>query len=241
VRALLIDVEGTTTDVAFVHRVLFPISRAELPRFVREHAGDPEHASTIAAVREAVAAQAGGHPQSPGGSRDPAGVSLDEVIAQLVAWIDADAKATALKALQGAVWRQAYASGTLRSHVYDDVEPALRRLAAAGVPVHVFSSGSVEAQRLLFGHTVAGDLTGYLAGYFDTTTGPKREASSYARIAGAIGVPPEEVLFVSDVIAELDAARAAGMETLWMVRPGTAESATDHPRAADFEGVSRRV
>jgi enolase-phosphatase E1 len=231
VRALLLDVEGTTTDIAYVHHVLFRIARAELPRFVQEHARDEEHAGTIAAVREAVA----------GSGRDPAQVSLDEVVAQLVAWIDADAKVTALKALQGAVWREAYAKGTLRSHVYEDVEPALRRLRAAGVPVHVFSSGSVEAQRLLFAHTVAGDLTGYLAGYFDTTTGPKREAASYTRIAAAIGVPPGEVLFVSDVIAELDAARAAGMETLWMVRPGTVEAATHHPRAADFDGVSRRV
>jgi enolase-phosphatase E1 len=227
VRALLVDIEGTTTDIAFVHRVLFPIARAELPRFVHEHAADPEHAPAIAVVREAVA----------GGSGDPAGVSLDEVVGQLVDWIDTDAKVTALKALQGAVWREAYAKGTLRSHVYDDVEPAFRRLREAGVPVHVFSSGSVEAQRLLFAHTVAGDLTGYLSGYFDTTTGPKREATSYAKIAGAIGVPPGEVLFVSDVIAELDAARAAGMQTLWMVRPGTAEIPSDHPRAADFGGL----
>jgi enolase-phosphatase E1 len=228
-RALLVDVEGTTTDVAFVHRVLFPIARAEMPRFVRAHAGDPEHAASLLAVRRAVARGAG---------RSEAGVTLDEVVSQLLAWIDADAKETPLKALQGAIWREAYAGGSLRSHVYDDVEPAFRRLRAAGVPIYVFSSGSVEAQRLLFAHTVAGDLTGYLAGTFDTTTGPKREPASYARIAEAIGLPPGEVRFLSDVIAELDAARAAGMETLWIVRPGTASGGSGgHARAEDFRGL----
>jgi enolase-phosphatase E1 len=231
VRALLIDIEGTTTDVAFVHRVLFPIARAEMPRFVREHEGDPGHAASLAAVRHRVAGASG---------REEASVSLDEVVAQLLAWIDADAKETALKALQGAIWSEAYARGSLVSHVYDDVAPALRRLRDAAVPVHVFSSGSIEAQRLLFAHTVTGDLTGYLSGYFDTTTGPKREPGSYAKIAAAIGVPAGEVLFLSDVIEELDAARAAGMETLWIVRPGTRETTSDHPQAADFTGVFRR-
>jgi enolase-phosphatase E1 len=227
-RAVVVDVEGTTTDIAFVHCRLFPLARAEMPRFVHAHADDPDHAASIEAVRRAVAREA----------RAPASVTLDEVVERLVAWIDADAKETALKALQGAIWREAYAAGGLQSHVYDDVEPAFRRLAAAGVPIHVYSSGSIEAQRLLFRHSTAGDLTGYLAGYFDTTTGPKREAASYARIAATIGLPPGEVLFVSDVLAELSAARAAGMQTRWMVRPGTAEvEAPGHARAASFDEI----
>ncbi|MFT3774398.1 MAG: acireductone synthase [Minicystis sp.] len=208
---LLTDIEGTTTDIAFVHQRLFPLARAEMPRFIHAHAQDPEHAASIAAVRRAVA----------GSARDPEGVTLDEVVDQLVTWIDADAKETALKAIQGAIWREAYAAGGLTSHVYDDVAPSFRRFTAAGARIYVYSSGSIEAQRLLFQHTVAGDLTPYLAGYFDTTTGPKREAASYTRIAAAIGVPVGKVMFVSDVIAELDAARAAGMMTCWMVRPGT--------------------
>lgn len=226
--ALVTDIEGTTTDIAFVHQRLFPLARAEMPRFVRAHYDDPEHAAAFAAVRDAVA----------GGERDPSTVTLDEVLGQLLAWIDADAKVTALKALQGAIWREAYEAGGLSSHVYDDIEPALRRLRAAGVRVYVYSSGSIEAQRLLFRNTVAGDLTGYLAGYFDTTTGPKREEASYARIAEAIGLPAGEVLFTSDVIAELDAARAAGMQTLWMVRPGCAEEdGHGHARAASFDAI----
>jgi enolase-phosphatase E1 len=228
-RAVLTDIEGTTTDIAFVHRVLFPIARAEMPRFVHAHGGDPTHAASIAAVRRAVAAETG---------RGEAEVTLDEVVTRLVAWIDADAKETALKALQGAIWRDAYAKGSLRSHVYDDVKPAFRRLRAAGVPIYVFSSGSVEAQRLLFSHTIAGDLTGYLAGTFDTTTGPKRDPASYARIAAAIGLSPGDLLFLSDVLAELDAARAAGMDTLWIVRPGTPDVAVPgHARATDFSGL----
>lgn len=229
-RALLVDIEGTTTDIAFVHRTLFPIARAEMPRFVREHWEDPAHAASLAAVRRAVARDA---------RRGEESVSVDEVVGRLVAWIDADVKETALKAIQGAIWREAYAGGALRSHVYDDVEPAFRRLREAGVPVYVFSSGSVEAQRLLFAHTIAGDLTGAIAGMFDTTTGPKRDPASYEKIAAAIGLSPGEVLFLSDVVAELDAARAAGMETLWIVRPGTAEGdAHGHARAGDFRGIA---
>lgn len=225
-RALLVDIEGTTTDIAFVHRVLFPIAREAVPRFVRDHLRDPDHAASFAAVRRAAA-----------GEGDPEAVGEDQITDQLLRWIDADAKVTALKAIQGAIWRDAYAAGSLQSHVYDDVAPAFRRLHAASVPIHVFSSGSVEAQKLLFAHTVAGDLRPYLSGYFDTQTGPKREPASYTRIAAAAGLPPAAVLFTSDVLAELDAARAAGMRTLWMIRPGTAEALTDHPRAHDFSAV----
>jgi enolase-phosphatase E1 len=225
-RAILTDIEGTTTDLAFVHDVLFPIARAEVPGFVRAHAGDP----AVVAVRRKIADR---------GGRDEGSVTVDEVITTLVGWIDADVKETALKAIQGAIWRDAYAGGTLRSHVYDDVAPALRRWQAAGVPVYVFSSGSVEAQELLFRHSAAGDLTGYLAGYFDTTTGPKWETASYAAIAGAIGRAPGGVLFLSDVVAELDAARAAGMETALVVRPGNeaAQVGGEHRRVGSFEGV----
>jgi enolase-phosphatase E1 len=222
VRAILTDIEGTTTDIAFVHRVLFPLARAAMSGFVSGHAEDP----AVAAVRRTLAAEAG---------RGEASVTLDEVTDRLVAWIDADVKDTALKAIQGAIWREAYARGALRSHVYDDVEPALRRWQAAKIPVYVFSSGSVEAQRSLFLHSVAGDLTGFFAGYFDTTTGPKKEAPSYARIAGAIGEAPGAVLFLSDVIAELDAARAAGMQTTLLARPGAATTDLhEHRRVETF-------
>jgi enolase-phosphatase E1 len=206
--AILTDIEGTTTDVAFVHQVLFPIARARIPGFVHAHPDDP----SVAAVRRTIATR---------GGSDEGSVTLDEVIATLVGWIDVDRKDTALKAIQGAIWKDAYAGGALQAHVYDDVEPALRLWQAAGVPIYVFSSGSVEAQVLLFRHTSAGDLTRYFAGYFDTTTGPKREAASYATIAEAMGRAPEVVVFLSDVVAELDAARAAGMQTALVVRPGT--------------------
>lgn len=193
-RAILLDIEGTTSSIAFVAEVLFPYARARLTAFVAEH---PAEAAPILA-------------QVPG----------DDPVATLIGWIDADAKETPLKTLQGMIWAAGYADGTLRGHVYPDTPAALRRWHAAGVPVHIYSSGSIAAQKLLFGHSIAGDLTPYLSGYFDTTTGPKREATSYARIADAIGLATEAVLFVSDMAPEIDAARAAGMQALRIDRDG---------------------
>lgn len=193
-RAILLDIEGTTSSIAFVAEVLFPYARARLAAFVAEHAA--EVAPILAQV--------------PG----------DDPVATLIGWIDADAKETPLKTLQGMIWAAGYADGTLRGHVYPDTPAALRRWQAAGVPVHIYSSGSIAAQKLLFGHSIAGELTPYLSGYFDTTTGPKREAASYARIADAIGLPTAAVLFVSDMAAEVDAARAAGMQALRIDRDG---------------------
>lgn len=193
-RAILLDIEGTTSSIAFVAEVLFPYARARLAGFVAEH---PAEVAPILA-------------QVPG----------DDPVATLIGWIDADAKETPLKTLQGMIWAAGYADGTLRGHVYPDTPAALRRWHAAGLPVHIYSSGSIAAQKLLFGHSIAGDLTPYLSGYFDTTTGPKREAGSYARIADAIGLPTAAVLFVSDMAPEIDAARAAGMQALRIDRGG---------------------
>jgi enolase-phosphatase E1 len=152
---------------------------------------------------------------------DPRGSAV-----RYAAWLmDRDRKSTALKSLQGRIWEGGFRSGALRAHVYPDVRPALQRWRGQGCRVAIFSSGSVLAQRLLFGHTREGDLTALLDAYFDTTTGPKREAESYARIAQALGVEPAAVLFVSDVAAELDAAREAGMRTALCAReapPGAA-------------------
>jgi enolase-phosphatase E1 len=228
IRAVLLDIEGTTTDVRFVHDTLFGVARRDLPAYVAAHPNEPE----VRCAREAVAAEQG----------RPAGdVTADALAAALLAWIDEDRKETSLKALQGKIWREAYASGGLRSHVYPDVEPALRRWRAAGLTVAIFSSGSVEAQKLLFRHTAAGDLTGHLAAYFDTTTGPKREPESYRRIAGALGLPPGAVLFLSDIVAELDAAAAAGMGVVQLLRPGTAPTpGSPHPTAASFDEILAR-
>jgi enolase-phosphatase E1 len=193
-KAVLLDIEGTTSSIAFVAEVLFPYARAHL-------------ADYVAANRDEVAPIL-------------ADVAGDDKVATLLRWIDEDAKQTPLKTLQGLIWAQGYADGTLQGHVYPDTPDALRRWDGAGVTIFIYSSGSVAAQKLIFGRSIAGDLTPLLSGYFDTTTGPKREAESYARIAAATGFVPGEILFVSDMQPEVDAARAAGLGALLIDRTG---------------------
>lgn len=219
--AVLTDIEGTTTSIAFVKDRLFPFAEAALDEFLRDHGTEPEVAAILDEVRAAAPGQA--------------------PVAALRAWMAADAKVTPLKALQGLIWRQGYLDGRLKGHLWPDVAPCLRAWAGGGVRLAVYSSGSVEAQRLLFGHSEAGDLTPLFAGFFDTRIGAKREAPSYAAIAAALSLPPGEILFLSDVAEELDAAAAAGLRTCQLVRAadGTQPSGR-HPEAADFPEVGRQ-
>jgi enolase-phosphatase E1 len=212
---VLIDVEGTTTPIAFVRDVLFPYARAALPALVRDRAADKEVAPALAAVADLA----------PGQDR----------LQALLGWMDQDAKVTPLKTLQGLLWRDGYRSGAIQGAVYPDVAPALRAWHAAGVKLAVYSSGSVEAQKLIFGHSTAGDLAALFAAHFDTEIGGKREAASYHAIADRLGALPEHILFLSDVEAELDAAAQAGLATCQLVREqdGTQPS-TRHRIAADF-------
>ncbi|MBV2131280.1 acireductone synthase [Pseudomonas sp. MAP12] len=205
IKAILTDIEGTTSAVSFVFDVLFPFAVQHLPDFVRRHAAEP----AVAAQLDAVRAESG-----------EAQADVERVVAILLEWIASDRKATPLKALQGMVWEQGYRAGQLKGHVYPDAVDALRQWHAAGYALYVYSSGSIQAQKLIFGCSEAGDLTPLFSGYFDTTSGGKREAASYARIAAAIGRPAGEILFLSDVVEELDAARAAGMATAGLARDG---------------------
>jgi enolase-phosphatase E1 len=198
-KALLLDIEGTTSSIAFVAEVLFPYARARLRDWVAAH---PDAAAPILAEVQAI---------EPG---DP--------VDTLIRWIDDDRKATPLKAVQGTIWADGYADGTIRGHVYPDTVDALARWQAAGLPVHIYSSGSVEAQKLLFRHSEAGDLTPYLGEHFDTRVGAKREAASYAAIAAALGLAAGDILFVSDMMPEVEAARTAGMQALLIDRTGSA-------------------
>ncbi len=220
-KAILTDIEGTTSSIAFVKETLFPYARDHMAAFCRAHADRPDVRPHITAVR----------------GDDP--LDLDGVIARLQAWIDEDRKATPLKALQGLIWRQGYADGAYQSHIYPDAVAGLRRWHAQGVPLYVYSSGSVPAQKLLFAHSTAGDLTPLFAGYFDTETGPKKETASYQAIVQKIGLAAGDILFLSDVAAELDAARAAGLQTVRLVRPedGTAPG-SDHREVASFGDVA---
>ncbi len=218
--AIVTDIEGTTTPISFVHETLFPYARQRLAQFLRDHAGRPEVAHAMA---ETVRL-------SPG--TDP--------LTALLGWMEADAKIGPLKALQGMIWAEGYADGSLKGALYPDVAPVLRRWHSAGVRLFVYSSGSVAAQKMLFRHSVAGDLEGIFSGFFDTGVGPKREAASYAAIARALGLPAGEILFLSDVTQELDAAAATGLRACQLVRPQDATAAgARHPIAADFEQAAQ--
>ena len=218
---IVTDIEGTTSDIAFVQQVMFPYARAHLPDYVRECALDPEVSPWVSMVASEV------HTTPD---------NLPTVIAALLSWIDADRKHTALKALQGQVWARAFAGGEFKAHVYPDALAALEQWHRAGVPLYVYSSGSLQAQKLYFAHTEAGDLRPWFRGYFDTTSGSKREAESYVRIGERIGVEPGQILFLSDIGAELDAARAAGWQTVQLVRAG-AIAAPAHPQVRSFDEI----
>ena len=158
------------------------------------------------------------------------------MISALERWIDEDRKVGPLKALQGLLWEEGYRNGEIVTPLYPDVPGALRRFRDAGKRLFVYSSGSVHAQKLLFAHTEAGDLTPLFEGYFDTTTGPKTEAASYAAIARAIGLFPQEIVFLSDTKAELNAACSAGVLTVQLAREG-APPFGDHLVAASFDAI----
>ena len=235
--AVLLDIEGTTTPIEFVHHTLFGYARARVNEFLERHWDDSDVRTDVARLREEHAADsAQASPPAPSWKDHVAGVVA------YVHWLmDRDRKSTGLKSLQGKIWEEGYRSGELESEVYPDVLPALERWRGEGIDVAIFSSGSVQAQRSLFSHTAAGDLTRFIRAYFDTTTGPKTAPESYARIATSLECSPSEVLFVSDVAAELDAARMAGMRTGLCARePGSAPSSGAHPVIRTFDWVTGR-
>jgi enolase-phosphatase E1 len=209
---ILLDIEGTTTPIAFVTDTLFPYARLHLAVYLEQQGGTPECRLAVSRLRaEYEADRAAGANVPEWSPRD----YLD--------WLmDRDRKSPALKEFQGRVWEEGYRNGTLVGEVFDDVPGALRRWREAGIPVAIYSSGSVRAQQSLFRRSTAGDLTPYLSWHFDTGVGGKRDPSSYARIVADVNLPPGDILFVSDVAAELDAARAAGLRTALMLRPGNA-------------------
>ncbi|MEB0042300.1 MULTISPECIES: acireductone synthase [unclassified Pseudomonas] len=203
INVVLTDIEGTTSAVSFVFEVLFPYAARHLPDFVRQQATESAVALQLQAVRDQSA-----EPHA----------DIERVIEILLEWIAEDRKATPLKALQGMVWEQGYRAGQLKGHVYPDAVEALKRWHQEGYALYVYSSGSIQAQQLIFGCSEAGDLSPLFSGYFDTTSGPKREPESYRTITAAIGFPAEEILFLSDIVEELDAAQQAGMATCGLVR-----------------------
>lgn len=222
IKAIVTDIEGTTTSISFVSDVLFPYARQRIRDFVTAHSENAEVGKLLDDARAEIA-----QPDA----------SVADVATALEQWIDEDKKITPLKALQGLIWRTGYEDGSLKGHLYPEVEGILRSWHAQGVALYVYSSGSVAAQKLLFGFSEAGDLTSLFSGYFDTNIGGKREADSYQRIAAELGFQPEEILFLSDITAELDAAEQAGLLTVALDRECICDGFGAHPYVHSFAQI----
>ncbi|HEU5339183.1 MAG TPA: acireductone synthase [Sulfuricaulis sp.] len=220
-KAILTDIEGTTSSLSFVKDVLFPYARERMAEYVRQHAQEFPVKKELEEVRRLSGNN----------------LNNSEIIEQLISWIDEDKKITPLKSLQGMIWENGYKKGDFKGHVYEDAARNLKKWKQAGLKLYVFSSGSVQAQKLLFAHTDYGDLTPLFSGYFDTTIGNKREANSYRKIAESIGIPPGEILFLSDIREELDAARSAGMPVTWLLRDGALDPNATLRQVQNFDEI----
>ncbi|HEY3042590.1 MAG TPA: acireductone synthase [Vicinamibacterales bacterium] len=232
-RALLLDIEGTTTPVEFVYHVLFPYARAHAAEYLARHHGSADCREAVALLRKES-----GVAQDAKGSGVAQDFSPAKILEYAFSLMDRDKKSPGLKALQGLIWQDGYKSGELRGQVYPDVPPAFKRWRARGLDIYIYSSGSVLAQQLLFGSTNAGDLTKFLKGYFDTAVGPKTSPDSYRAISERLHIAPPETLFVSDVVQELDAARTSGMRTVLCVRGTDAPSGSEaHPVIRSFNEI----
>lgn len=223
--AALLDIEGTIADIDFVRNTLFPYARQALPGFLARHGDEP-------AVRAELEATA-----------DAAELESDDseaILRQLIAWIDDDVKATPLKALQGMIWADGYREGAFRGHLYPDARHWIERSDEQGVPLYIYSSGSVQAQQMYFAHSEFGDLRSRFRDFFDTTVGPKRQPDSYRRIADRIGLEPGRIVFFSDIGDELEAARAAGMQVVQLVRAGTSADPR-FPQQTDFTAIELAI
>ena len=233
---LLLDIEGTTSSVSFVYDEMFPLVLRELDAFLATNATDAD----VIAACDQIAADTGQESVTSWADKPLDEADAQQVVADEVRRLMADdVKATGLKQLQGLIWKSAFESGQLKAHVYPEVPAALRRWKDAGRTLRIYSSGSVQAQKLFFGHTEAGDLLSLFSGHNDTKTGSKREADSYREIAAEANVEPDQILFLSDVLEELDAAAEAGLQTGLAIRPGNKPVAEghSHPTVETFDEI----
>lgn len=221
VRYILMDIEGTLISVAFVREVLFPFAKHRLAPFLKERRRDPNVLQLAAACQDVMERETGTRP------------AYEELPAMLTGWIDQDRKMAGLKALQGMIWDEGYRQGAFAPQLYDDVLPVLTQWRTLGIRLGIYSSGSEQAQRLLFAYTNVGDVTSLFEHFFDTTVGEKKTSSSYRKISDQIDLPPPDILFLSDAELELDAAASIGFRTAHIVRPGT-DASTRHPIHPDL-------
>jgi enolase-phosphatase E1 len=225
VNYILLDIEGTTSDIQFVHKVMFPYSRERLEPFVLSHQHEAAVVEAIDLTKQTVKAEQG---------QD---IDLEGAIATLIEWIDRDRKHPALKSIQGLIWKEGFETGAFNSHLYPDVKPKLEEWARSGLKLGIYSSGSIDTQKMFFSHTIEGDLTPLFSNYFDLTTGSKKEAISYEKIIDSLGLAPNKIAFFSDVPAELVAARQKGLRVVHVKREGT-ESWSDVPEVESFQEIS---
>jgi len=233
--AIILDIEGTTTSISFVYEVLFPYAREHCQEYLAAHWSSASLQTVIKQIREdARADQAAGLAVST----IPESCTIEDVVKSVQSQMDLDRKNRGLKSLQGSIWVAGYESGEVKGHLFRDVAPALKRWNDAGIPVYIYSSGSVAAQKLLFGHSEAGDLLNLLSGHFDTEIGGKREAQSYTNIAKALNLAPSEIVFATDNVLEADAAFEAGMKVVVMDRPGNPETGDhSHRVLVNFDSI----
>lgn len=223
---ILTDIEGTTTPKTFVFDVLFPYFLAHLDE-VRIHQNEPDFSKSIQLVKETIKEEQGSST-----------VSFDDVIKALKHWVDIDRKHPALKTLQGLIWEKGYRKGSLKGVLYDDVPTQLKKWSKEGIKLGVYSSGSVKAQKLLFGFSNFGNFCTLFSAYFDTAVGHKREVNSYKRIVQELELNAQDILFLSDIAEELDAAKEAGMQTIQLIRDETTISAENHTKIHSFNEIS---
>ena len=231
IRAILLDVEGCTTPIDFVYKVLFPYARSHVQGFLKRHGSSPDVQKDVAELRRE-------HLEDTRQNLNPPAlndIEPDSIVSYFHWLTDRDRKSTPLKSLQGKIWEEGYAHGKLCSHMFEDVPAALKRWQEENKKIAIFSSGSILAQRLLFAHTTSGDLTRYLSAHFDTTIGTKTDPVSYRRIANAMQCSPSAIIFISDLVTELNAATCAGLRTLLSERPG------NHPQPSNSFQVIRSL
>ena len=218
---ILTDIEGTTSSISFVKDVLFPYAAQELPAFLEQQQNVDEIQVIIESIKNECQLQ-----------------DLQAVIDQCLAWIAADKKQTQLKALQGHIWRHGYESGAYQAHVYQDAFDCLQQWQQAGIPMSVYSSGSILAQHLFFQYSCFGDMRSMFVSHFDTTSGAKQEASSYQNICQALAITAQDIVFLSDVVAELDAAREGGLRTVYLRRDDTMPQSNTHQSVTNFHDIN---